>query len=189
MKLSLKCHCGNIQGEITQVTPKSGSRAVCYCRDCQAFAKQLGKASEVLNEFGGTEVYQVTPAQIKIHRGVEHIGRLKLTAQGIDRWYASCCNTPMGNTTKASMPFVSVIANFIVDDNYVVAKVGPILGSINIKDALGRIPQAQLGLRSPRRLVLIVLFKLLRWKLLGKHKPHPFYTEAGEAIVAAKLCD
>ena len=56
--LSLKCRCGEVSGSATDVTPASGTRVVCCCSDCQAFAVYLGAESDTLDEFGGTEIFQ-----------------------------------------------------------------------------------------------------------------------------------
>lgn len=42
MDLQLRCQCGKVQGVLHNVT-KSTERYVCYCDDCQAYARKLGK--------------------------------------------------------------------------------------------------------------------------------------------------
>jgi hypothetical protein len=39
----LRCSCGTLKGFVTH--PERVNRVVCYCRDCQAFARFLRRAS------------------------------------------------------------------------------------------------------------------------------------------------
>jgi hypothetical protein len=41
---------------------------------------------------------------------VERIVGLRLTPNGLYRWYASCCKTPLGNTLGPAIPFVGIVA-------------------------------------------------------------------------------
>ena len=80
--LSLKCKCGAVEGEISHVSPKVGNHVVCYCNDCQAFANHLSADDDILDPWGGTEVYQTAPWHISIHKGIENIRCLRLTPKG-----------------------------------------------------------------------------------------------------------
>src|SRR5690349_1155068 len=44
LDLQLRCRCGHTRGVASNVSPSSGLRFVCYCRDCQAFAHFLHRA-------------------------------------------------------------------------------------------------------------------------------------------------
>jgi hypothetical protein len=46
MSHPLQCRCGTIQGHVDD--PRSANRALCYCRDCQAFAHFLGSPRATL---------------------------------------------------------------------------------------------------------------------------------------------
>ena len=111
--LSLKCRCGEVSGSATDVTPSSGTRVVCCCSDCQAFAVYLGAQSDTLDDFGGTEIFQLTQSQFVIDQGMDKLRSMRLTKKGLLRWYTGCCNTPIGNTITAKMPLVGVIHTFI----------------------------------------------------------------------------
>ena len=39
----LRCECGKIRGLAEGVAQSEGTRCVCYCGDCQAFARFLGR--------------------------------------------------------------------------------------------------------------------------------------------------
>ncbi len=96
VKHPLQCRCGTIKGFVFD--PQRANRAVCYCRDCQAFAYFLEKADEILDERGGSEVIQVLPRNVSFTQGTEALACMRLTGKGLLRWYARCCNTPIGNT-------------------------------------------------------------------------------------------
>jgi hypothetical protein len=96
MSHPLQCRCGTIQGFVSQ--PSGANRVVCYCKDCQAFAHFLGRVDEMLDERGGSDVIQVLPKNVTFTRGKEALACMRLTPKGLLRWYAGCCNTPIGNT-------------------------------------------------------------------------------------------
>ena len=97
-EVPLKCSCGSVQGVARDVSPKTGNRLVCMCDDCQAYAHHLGRAEHILDRNGGTEVFQLTPSQLTLTEGREHLRCLRLKEKGLMRWYAGCCNTPVANT-------------------------------------------------------------------------------------------
>ena len=62
--LALACRCGTISGRAIKVYPHHGTRVVCYCKDCQAFAQALGGAETTLDAYGGTDIYQLPAARV-----------------------------------------------------------------------------------------------------------------------------
>ena len=98
MSLRLRCRCGSLQGEVDG--QRVAARAVCYCKDCQAFARFLKAQDTVLDASGGTEVEATLPSAVRFTSGLEHLACMSLSPRGIYRWYASCCNTPVGNTPR-----------------------------------------------------------------------------------------
>ena len=108
MSLRLRCRCGKLQGEVD--AGRVAARAVCYCKDCQAFARHLGAEDAVLDASGGTEVEATLPAAVRFTDGIEHLACMSLSPKGIYRWYASCCNTPVGNTPRnPAVPYVGLV--------------------------------------------------------------------------------
>jgi Family of unknown function (DUF6151) len=78
-----------------------GEQAVCYCKDCQAFAHFLERPDDaVLNELGGTELVATLPRHVHFTQGLEALVCMSLSDRGLLRWYTSCCNTPIGNTPR-----------------------------------------------------------------------------------------
>jgi hypothetical protein len=170
-QIEIRCRCGEVRATVTQASPRTVNRVTCYCEDCQAFAHQLGRA-DLLNEKGGSDVVQVAPAAIAITQGQDRIVGLRLSPKGLHRWYANCCNTPVGNTMSPALPFVGLIAQtFDVPrlDDVIGAPPGAILG----KYAVGEPPAGSEGISLP--IMLRALAKVFAWRLGGKSWPHPFF--------------
>ncbi|MCY7296764.1 DUF6151 family protein [Alteromonas sp. a30] len=181
----LQCQCKKVEGRILNVSPKDGTRVSCYCKDCQAFAQALHKQDSVLDEFGGTDIYQASPARVKIEKGQEHVSCLRLTEQGLYRWYAGCCNTPIANTLSPDKPFVGLIHSFIADTDKE-AKLGQPQARANLRGATARIPDSMKLPLSERRYVWRILSRILWWKLSGQGKPNPFFKD-DKPVVAPKI--
>src|SRR5579862_7023398 len=109
-RIELSCRCGEVRGVVADPSPRTVNRVVCYCDDCQAFAHRLGRA-DLLNAHGGTDVVQVAPATLSFTQGQDRIRGVRLSPKGLYRWYADCCNTPVGNTMSPAIPFVGIIAS------------------------------------------------------------------------------
>ena len=108
--LPIRCSCGALRGVARGVSPSRGNRVICYCADCQSFAHFLGRATEILDRSGGTDIFQTSPARIEITQGRERLASMRLTPKGLLRWYADCCKTPIGNTAiTREIPFVGLI--------------------------------------------------------------------------------
>lgn len=107
----LSCSCGAFRASVRDVSPKSGCRVTCYCNDCQAAAAHLGAEEAILDEKGGTEIYQTLPAYCDIREGAGALRIMRLTPRGVLRWYTSCCNTPFCTTAPTRvMPIVGIAA-------------------------------------------------------------------------------
>src|SRR6266446_4605702 len=57
----------------SDVSPSSGFRFVCYCKDCQAFARFLER-TDVLDPAGGTDIFQMPPGRVKLTAGTDAMG-------------------------------------------------------------------------------------------------------------------
>ena len=113
MNVDFSCRCGTLHGKLVDVSPGAVNRLVCYCDDCQAFAHFLEHPDEVLDEHGGTEIMQMAPSCLKIEGGRDQLACVRFSEKGPFRWYAACCNTPLGNTGDAGLPFLGVIHNVV----------------------------------------------------------------------------
>ncbi|MFK8081810.1 MAG: DUF6151 family protein [Granulosicoccus sp.] len=180
--IALKCQCGDVLGSASDVSPSSGTRVVCCCSDCQAFAAHLGRDGDTLDEFGGTEIFQISQAQLSIEKGQDKLQCLRLTEKGLLRWYTTCCNTPVGNTLNAKVPFVGVIHSFIDEpepDNVL----GPIRAVVQTQDARGTPGYSKHSAKFPLGITLRIIRKIIVWKLQGKQRPSVFFDNNGQAVV------
>jgi hypothetical protein len=172
-KAELRCSCGQVEGTVTNASPKASNRVICYCDDCQAFLHYLGRA-ELLDASGGTDIVQVAPSALTFQRGSDRIAGLRLTPKGLYRWYADCCKTPIGNTHGPSLPFVGIVAKVFdagksAPDELFGKPIGGVLG----KFAIGDPPEG--SVRMNLRLIARALGNILRWRLTGRAFPHPFF--------------
>jgi hypothetical protein len=149
---------------------------VCYCDDCQAYAHWLGRA-DLLDAHGGSDLVQVAPQALRIEHGQEHIRGVRLSQNGLYRWYASCCNTPVGNTMRPTIPFVGITVQSFAGGPTLATEVfgparGAILGKFALGDAPAEVRRLNLGL------LLGSIARVLGWRLRGKAWPHPFFERA-----------
>jgi hypothetical protein len=93
MNHPLRCRCGSVQGHVAE-PQRAMARAVCYCKDCQAYAHFLGRAH------GGTDVIAIHPQHVALTQGLDALACMALSPRGLLRWYANCCRTPIGNTSR-----------------------------------------------------------------------------------------
>jgi hypothetical protein len=184
--VSLRCRCGTVRGIARDVAPSNVNHCFCYCDDCQAFAHFLGRADDVLDAHGGTEITQISQANVAFTAGTDKLAAMRLTPKGLIRWYAACCRTPIGNTLGTSaMPFVGVVHAFIDAPS---AALGPIRGRAwanRAKGGRGAVPKDGLP---DAVMVARVLAKLLRWRVRGDHKRSAFFDgESGKARVEPQV--
>lgn len=107
MDIPLRCECGKVTGLVG--TRGLSVHGACYCRDCQAFARFLGKPERMLDAAGGTEVIGMLPGRVHFTSGAEQLACITLTPRGPYRWYAQCCRSAIGNTSRAPRtPFVTL---------------------------------------------------------------------------------
>ncbi|MEZ5759357.1 MAG: DUF6151 family protein [Emcibacteraceae bacterium] len=180
--IHLKCSCGKVQGCAYDVSPHAGVRVVCHCDHCQAFAKYLGREKEILDENGGTDIFQMSPYQVLIEKGKDQIRSIRLTKKGPYRWYADCCKTPIGNTLHSEVPFVGMIHNFMDDDGKRDKNLGPVRFYVQGKYALKKLPDDKYNEGFPLASYLKIMFKILIWRFSPKKFPSPFFDEDGKAI-------
>ncbi|MEN8832778.1 DUF6151 family protein [Pacificibacter sp.] len=181
--LTLSCQCGTVKGIAKTVTPSSSNRVVCYCSDCQAFARELGAEDRVLNEFGGTELFQLAPARVQLTQGHDHIACLHISEKGTFRWYAACCNTPIGNTVSPKFPMIGLIHAFVETDLETKAEdLGPVRAHCQTQYAWDNWPSDQKRNAFPLGISLRLMGLVLSWKLRGRGSPNPLFTQAGAPI-------
>ena len=185
MNHPLRCQCGTLRGNVSH--PESVSRGVCYCKDCQAYAHFLGKAGEILDEMGGTDVVATLPKHVTFTQGLEALACMSLSEKGMLRWYASCCNTPIGNTSRDfKVSHVGLVHNCLEDPSQTLeSSFGPVRMRVNTKHAKG----------SPKSMPLSTIVSILgfmkslaRARVDGSYRQTPFFTsDRGIPVVAPKV--
>jgi hypothetical protein len=125
------------------VSPFDGLRFVCYCKDCQAFARFLERP-DVLDPAGGTDIVQMAPGRVKLTAGTNAVRCLRLSDKGVLRRYTDCCRTPIGGNTAASprFPLIAIIHSFMVHgaDSHRDEVLGAPLCRIYERSAVGPLP-------------------------------------------------
>ena len=110
-QLLLRCRCGHVRGLASGVAPDAGFRFVCYCGDCQAFARFLARP-DVLDAAGGTDIFHMPAGHVKLTEGADAVRCLHFSSR-VFRWYAQCCRTPIANTAGPRFPVVGLIHSFM----------------------------------------------------------------------------
>lgn len=172
MAIPLRCACGKLQGEVEP--GKVAARAVCYCKDCQAFARFLGRESELLAGAGGTEVASALPGAVRFTSGVEHLACMSLSPRGLYRWYAACCNTPIGNTPRAvTTPYIGLMrACLAAPPDTLDRQLGRARIMVETGSALGRVRPTPLRTAWA---VARIGSMMLGARLTGAYRDNPFF--------------
>ncbi len=182
----LRCRCGAVRG-IVDLT--AGLHIVCYCDDCQAYARALGGDS-ALDHVGGTELWQTRPALLKLTAGHEHVRCLRLSGRGMLRWHTACCSTPIGNTmTSPYAPFVGVVHAFFDPDGLSPQQRDAALGPsarVQGRFAKGGVPPGAAATVTPALIARTVAF-LAGGALRRAWRPTPFFDDHGAPVVAPRV--
>ena len=179
---SIQCQCGTIRGQI-----EGGgicSRVICYCTDCRAFANFLGQFDDVCDAQGGTEIVQIAQPRLRIAQGLEHLACLRLSANGMLRWYASCCNTPLGNTmADPKISFIGMIHSSL-DHARMDADFGSAIARLNTNTAMGETKPRQRGLAG---VIARFICLVVSTRFSGRYKNSQLFTSSGAPIVRARV--
>ncbi len=171
-----------MRGVARNVSPSSGFRFVCYCRDCQAFARFLGR-TDVLDRTGGTDIFHMPPGWMKLTAGRDAL-RCLCVSDKVLRWYSECCRTPIANTpARPGFPVIGVVHSFMdhaADGRSRDEALGPPLCRIFERSAIGPLPPDAPPPPSVR-LFARRASKLLGWWLRGLGRPSPFFDDRTKA--------
>jgi hypothetical protein len=181
----IQCRCGTLKGYVS--TSHGANRCVCYCRDCQAFAHFLGRAGEILDSNGGTDVVQTRAANVVFTEGREALACMRLTPNGLLRWHSTCCNTPVGNTlANSKISFVGLVHNCLEGSGPTLeASFGPVQAHVNTQSAKGGVKSSPLALV---KMVLRFIAMVGGARIDGSYKRSPFFAADTDApIVAPKV--
>jgi len=185
MNFPVRCRCAQLEGHVTS-TDRAG-RAVCYCRDCQAFARFLGNPERILNELGGTDIIATNPRFFRITRGKEQIRCMSLSEKGLLRWYTACCRTPIGNTPRnPKLSYVGLVHSCLAGSPIELdAAFGPAKAAINTASASSTVNSTSW---STFRATLKIMRNVLGSRLSGKYRENPFFMPGtAEPLVAPQV--
>jgi hypothetical protein len=174
--VALECSCGAVKGELA-VVPGAFFHVHCLCCDCQRYAEHLGNEAAILDEYGGTELFQTYPAHMKITQGHDNIQAVQLTPKGIYRWHTRCCQMPLANTVRsAAVPFVGVPVTFMkfASEQDKQAALGPVSLKAFGKYGKGSVSD-DVHLRFPLAFMPKILAFMVKGKVTGKSRPSAFF--------------
>ena len=178
----IQCKCGAVKGKLESTG--TSNRLICYCTDCRAFAHFLGKAPFVLDEQGGTEIVQVAQQRVSFCQGEDLLSAVRLSENGMIRWYATCCGTPIGNTMASQkMSFIGLIHSCL-DRQQMDKDFGAKITALNTETALGQAKPKQRGL-----LVVLVRFIwiMVTNRVNGRYSKSPLFNSSGLPRVTSKI--
>ena len=184
-QVELACRCGAVRGGVEVPDTAELPRYVCHCDDCQAFIRYLGKMDDVCDAHGGTEVVHVRPSHLKISAGLENLRCVGLKPKGAYRWYAACCNTPIGSTPRSvGFPFVSLITAFMAKRGSE-PMIGPLRGRLMLRYAFGDVTTLKREEMSVLRVVLRIIRSMVTERVFGRYRETPFF----EPATGAPVCE
>lgn len=181
MNHQIQCRCGALSGEVSNT--HSAARAVCYCKDCRAYAVHLGQQQSVLDAMGGTEVVATQARYVAFTGGIENLACLSLSKNGLLRWYAKCCNTPIANTPRDwRLPYVGLVHSCLRKP--LESSFHPVQMHVNTRSANGSPPS--MPWRQASTLLRFVP-KIILGRLTGTYRQTPFFSPAGKPIAEVKV--
>ena len=178
----IKCKCGAVKGRIENTG--TSNRLICYCTDCRAFAHFLGKATFVLDEQGGTEIVQVAQNRVGFCQGEDLLSAVRLSENGMIRWYSTCCGTPIGNTMASQkVAFIGLIHSCL-DRQQMDNDFGADVAVLNTDTALGQTKPKQHGLLG---FLVRFLWIVVMNRVTGRYRKSPLFNSSGLPRVTPKI--
>lgn len=170
----LQCRCGKVRGVVRNLSRGSTNHVLCSCDGCQSYAHFLGRADDMLDDHGASNIFQMNPKDFEIAEGLDHVACMRVTPDGPLRWYTACCNTPLGNSfPRGGIPFLGVLPICIGHkgtSEEVVTLVGPVRGHVNQR---GPVP---FGEKLGNFFMLArLLAKTMAWRVTGGRSYKPFF--------------
>ena len=185
MKLPLRCACGSVQGEVD--LERAWTRVSCYCRDCQAFARFLGRPG-LMDAAGGSDIAAMAPDAVRFTAGQEHLACMSLGPNGLLRWYADCCRTPLANLTRNPKFFYCGLATACLEDTppgTLQARLGA-RGAIAVQAASATAPVRGSRLRMLGAIVRIAV--PVAWARMAQRRAAaPIFDVHGQPLRAAEV--
>ena len=175
--LALRCACGTLRGTLRHPPGERATRVVCYCDDCRAFARWLDVDAPALDQDGGSDIVQVSPARLSFTRGADRLACVRLSPDGLTRWYADCCRAPVCNApAPIQLPFAGVSAHLFFHakgDARLDRAIGPVTHGVHA--GRGHAVEAPWPVHPgiPLSLLLASVRNVGGWRLRGDHRRSP----------------
>lgn len=183
MQHGFQCACGRVRGSVE--SPPRAVRGICYCRDCQAYARLTGQENDTLDADGGTEVVATQAPCVIFRAGKELLRCHSLDAGGLLRWYASCCGTPIANTLRnPRLPYVGLVHRCLGTARSRETAFGPVTMRLNIASALR--PVDAMRWRKFTSLLRFVPALLLA-RLTGASRRSAFFDAHGQPVAVPEV--
>lgn len=184
MRHRIECECGALRGHVEG--RGLCNHVICYCADCRAFARFLGCAERVLDAQGGTEIVQLAQPRVRFTQGAELLAVVRLSERGILRWYARCCNTPIGNTLGTPKIAVIGLIHACLDHDRLGEDFGRGLAIVHTANALGD-PKPR-----PRGLLGVIVRGVALAagnRVSGRYRGSPLFDEAGAPKATPRILE
>ncbi len=163
--LPFACSCGTLSGKLVGVSHANGNRLECYCGDCRA-AEAFASPTRAIPD-GPVQLYQTTPARIRIDEGADQLAVFSLSPKGVLRWHAKCCGTMLFNTLRnPKVAFVAVFTDAVADAN----TLGPVQSRANIQNGDGTSRNEGFG-----RMLRSIARGAVPARITGSWKNTPFF--------------
>jgi hypothetical protein len=127
------------------------------------------------------------PAQIHFSQGLDALACMSLSDHGMLRWYASCCNTPIGNTPRDfKTPYVGLIESCLESGSPSLQEsFGRVRMILNTKYARVQIKSTPFGNLAA---MLGLMTSVIGARLSGTYKRNPFFgAEAGTPVARPRV--
>jgi hypothetical protein len=166
--------------------PQQALRAVCYCHDCQAYARLLGKPEQVLDRLGGTDIVATQSKYVRFTSGSANLACMSLSPRGLLRWYARCCNTPVANTPRDwRLPYTGMVHTVLRQPDRLERSFPRVQMQVNTKSARSKPPQE--GQVSGLFGFAVLMLKLVTARLLGHYTSTPFFDAQGKPVASVTV--
>ncbi|MEC7257052.1 MAG: DUF6151 family protein [Pseudomonadota bacterium] len=172
--MAFGCACGAVSGRVDPCTRHSGTHVLCFCADCRRADLHLDQPDPAN---AGAGLFISTADTVSFATGVEKLACFQLSRSGPLRRYASCCRSPLFNTSpKRQFPFVAIH-----------------VGRLAAQEALGPVrlrtfrPTGNGRSRHSGNPIAFfqVVGRVLAARLSGRWRKTPFFNEAsGRPVVA-----
>jgi hypothetical protein len=173
--MHISCDCGQFKAQLLAFPKNTPGRLMCYCDDCQRYLENLGR-TDLLDDYGGTEVIPVYPTEIEFVQGADKLQCNRLTKRGNNRWSATCCNSPIANT-PAGIPWVGIFHQaFTRSDESYPARLGSVRSRIHGLHARPGAP-FEIAPKIGFKAMMTVMPFIIKGKILKKHSRSPFFKE------------